>query len=688
MKNTELFSELISRALSLGAHKASVIETKEILTDKAFRDMCASNACGMYGKCYMCPPDVGDIDALISEIENYKYALVYQTITELEDSFDFEGMIEAKKRTYPLAQSLRYAFADMNIFSVMHLGAGGCGVCDECAKRQGEPCRFPERAMPSLEAYGINVSALAKSAGMKYINGQNTVTYFGAVLFSLDDLDEEITVSVNGESRSVLRGLTLSEIVKGEKPCGGHGKCGKCKVVARGRLSDPCEDEIKLLKADELDSGVRLACLTYALGDCEIQTLERKGVERIVTDGALPEIELAPAFENYGVAIDVGTTTLAARLYDKRAKLLSESSCINPQEAWGADVISRIEAALDGHARELAVAIRTAIDEIINELADAANIDSKEIDGVVITGNTVMLSLLAEQSVEPFSHAPFDAQRLFGEVVFAKALELTNFNEETAVYLAPCISAFVGADTTCAIMATELYRDNGAMLVDIGTNGEIALWNNGRCAVCSTAAGPAFEGVGISMGMRGAEGAIDKVSLQNGELYAHVLGNVVPRGICGSGLVDAVACMLDIGVIGDDGYLEDDEFNVAEPVSLTPRDVRMLQLAKSAICAGIITLSECDSLDLSKISRLYVAGGFGSYLSRENAAKIGLIPRQLSEKMIAVGNAALGGASVLLLDKNARNKAEYLAKNAVTVDLSSNPVFSENYMNAMLLSEI
>ena len=127
-----------------------------------------------------------DIDELMAEVANYGYALVYQTVSELEDSFDFEGMVEAKKRTYPLAQSMREIFKNCGIKKVLHLGAGGCGVCKSCAKQTGEPCRFPEKAMPSLEAYGVNVSALAKSAGMKYINGQNTVTYFGAVLFSLD----------------------------------------------------------------------------------------------------------------------------------------------------------------------------------------------------------------------------------------------------------------------------------------------------------------------------------------------------------------------------------------------------------------------------------------------------------------------------------------------------------------------
>ena len=183
MRN-ETFQELISEALTLGAFKASVIEANKIVSDRAFRDMCAANSCGMYGRCYTCPPDVGDIDALMAELKNYDYALVYQTVSELEDSFDFEGMVAAKKRTYPIAQGLRKSFADRNIANVLHLGAGGCGVCESCAKQTGEPCRFPHLALASLEAYGVNVSQLAEVSDMKYINGQNTVTYFGAVLFS------------------------------------------------------------------------------------------------------------------------------------------------------------------------------------------------------------------------------------------------------------------------------------------------------------------------------------------------------------------------------------------------------------------------------------------------------------------------------------------------------------------------
>ena len=187
MENKDvLFEELSALPIALGAYKASVIEAKAIETDTAFRDMCIANSCGVCGKCWMCPPDVGNIEDLMQQIQEYDYALVYQTVTALEDSFDFEGMVAAKRQMPRITLQLRKELDQKVKFSkVLHLGVGGCGVCEVCSKRTSEPCRFPHLAIPSLEAYGVNVSKLAATASMKYINGQNTVTYFGAVLFSL-----------------------------------------------------------------------------------------------------------------------------------------------------------------------------------------------------------------------------------------------------------------------------------------------------------------------------------------------------------------------------------------------------------------------------------------------------------------------------------------------------------------------
>ena len=186
MENNQFFFDKIALdTKALGSDNAKVIRTNQIVLDPVFRQICASNSCGMYGKCWMCPPDVGDADELMNEVGTYDYALVYQKIGTLEDSFDFEGMINAKREFYGLTKKVKKLFDSQKLSKILHLGAGGCGVCEVCAKKSAEPCRFPNLATPSLEAYCINVSKLAQSADMKYINGQNTVTYFGAVLFSL-----------------------------------------------------------------------------------------------------------------------------------------------------------------------------------------------------------------------------------------------------------------------------------------------------------------------------------------------------------------------------------------------------------------------------------------------------------------------------------------------------------------------
>lgn len=498
-----------------------------------------------------------------------------------------------------------------------------------------------------------------------------------------------ISVNLNGKKIIAELGALLSDITGGEKPCGGHGRCGKCKVIARGALSELTDTEKKLLSPEEIADGIRLACITRALGDCEIFTSNRGEASQIVTGGVISNVELKPAFSQYGVAIDIGTTTLAARLYDTEGNVLADAARLNPQIEWGADVISRIEASLSEKTSELSGAIRKAIDEMVVELAYAAKISSEQIDAVSVTGNTVMLCLLTEESVEPLSHAPFDAKRLFGETLWAKALCLESLKPEAEIYLPNCISAFVGADTSCAIISTGLCESGRvSMLADIGTNGEMAIWNGKELTVCSTAAGPAFEGVGISMGMRGAEGAIDRVALENGELNAHVIGGTAAKGICGSGLIDAVACMLDMEIIDETGFLEDDEITVLTPVTLTQNDIRMVQLAKSAICAGILTLLDTEGLSVSNVESVYIAGGFGHYLNMKNAEKIGLLPPDVHTKVNVVGNAALDGASMLLLNKNLRLECKKIAQSATTLNLSANKVFSDRYVMGMMFGEI
>ena len=498
-------------------------------------------------------------------------------------------------------------------------------------------------------------------------------------------MKQQFTVTLNGKPMLAVQGMMLSEVVRGEMPCGGHGKCGKCKVIATGALSPLSDAERAHLSEAELARGVRLACLTSVEGDCTVLTDTEEKKKQIVTDGDLPNFDLKPTFSHYGAAIDIGTTTLAAALYDREGKRIASHSELNPQAAWGADVITRIEADLRGEGAMLTNAIRQALNEMLGALAEAAGIRSEEIDGVVITGNTVMLYLLSGVSTSPLSRAPFRADCLFGQTVVAETLKLSKLNADTPVHLPACISAFVGADITCAILSTGLTKKTRpAVLVDIGTNGEIALWKDQRLTVCSTAAGPAFEGVGISMGMNAREGAIDRVTLENGSLQAHVIGEGTPIGICGSGLVDAIACLLETEELDPSGYLEDEEITVKEPVIFTQKDIRMVQLAKSAICAGITTLIRNAKASSEELSELCVAGGFGRYLNMENAGRIGLLPSALVPVTKTVGNAALSGASMLLLNEDFRDLTVQMSRSGDTLELATNPIFMEEYTNGML----
>ena len=512
----------------------------------------------------------------------------------------------------------------------------------------------------------------------------------------MEESKKTVKVLLNGTPLTCPAGTVLGDLMQshghGHMPCGGHGKCGKCRVTVKatvtGAVTPPTEDEQRALTPDELAQGIRLACRTAVLGDCTVTTAEQ-GRGQIVTHGAFPpsmqEKEISPLWSGCGVAMDIGTTTLVARLYDGKGQLLSETSRLNPQSAWGADVISRMESAMAGNAVKIAQITRRALDGMLAELADTAHAETADIQAVVITGNTVMLHLLTETDVEPLTHAPFAAERLFGETLTARELGLTALLPDTAVYLPPCIAAFVGADTVTATLASDLMENAAtALLCDIGTNGEMVLWHEGTLYACSTAAGPAFEGAGISMGMSGRTGAIDRVWVQDGTIQAHVIGEGDPVGLCGSSLVDAVAALLDTEALDETGYLEDDPAVISAPVTLTQEDVRAVQLAKSAIHAGMRTLIHTAQLSCDGVNTLYIAGGFGSYLDVQNAGKIGLLPEELTHRVTVLGNAALTGASMLLLRDDLRPVCERLARETKIVELATSPVFVSEYMERMI----
>ena len=490
-------------------------------------------------------------------------------------------------------------------------------------------------------------------------------------------------LTVNGKKIQAECGQKLSAYLHTHAPCGGKGKCGKCKVIAKSGLSPMTEREKSFLTDEEIAQGVRLACMAEVVSDGEIYTLEG-GESVIATDGVQAEYSLHTRIKQYGMAVDIGTTTVVVGVYDGQGTLVGQKGFVNPQTLYGADVISRIEKSLSGAGNVLQTSIVTAIEEAVTEVCAQAKIDEKQIDSAVITGNTAMLYLLTNTAVDGLARMPFSLIRPFGETVQAQDLGFTRLASHMQIYLPPCISPFLGADMVCALLVTGYWkRHDTFVLADVGTNGEMALFHNGKGYACSTAAGPAFEGAGLSCGMRGETGAIERVSVRNGKLEISVIGNQLPKGICGSGVVDSVACLLEVGVLEETGYLEEDA-ELADGVRLTRKDIRAVQLAKGAIYGGIRTLLKTVGVHEEDVQEFLLAGGFGGFLNIENAGKIRLFPQKWVPCTRILGNAAYNGAVALLLDGRMRAHCNEIIAQIQVVDLSANPSFVEEYAEGML----
>lgn len=455
-----------------------------------------------------------------------------------------------------------------------------------------------------------------------------------------------------------------------DNPCGGRGTCGKCAVKLCGEVSEPNPAEQK--------AGTRLSCQAMLLGNAEVWLADTQE-NRIEVSSDELRIE-KPMGDGIGGALDIGTTTIVLKLYDlKTGKVLSTAARMNPQRSIAADVMGRIGAALDGKGELLKTQIQDAIAQMRTEACTLAGIAEKAVEVMVIAGNTTMLYLLTGRNPDCLSHAPFEADTLYGEEA-----ELLGMR----VYYPRCMNAFVGADITCAVLASGMYqREETSLLCDIGTNGEIALWKDGKLYATSTAAGPAFEGAGISCGCGSVNGAIDRVWVENGEVCVHTIGEAPAVGVCGSGLIDAIAAFLETEQIDETGASDDDFLPLKDEIGLIPKDVRAVQLAKAAIAAGIQTLLETAQVDLQEIQTLYIAGGFGSHLNVASAAAIGLIPAAVQDRVKVIGNASLTGAVAMLLNTQQKEIGQKLAGSAQHVNLGGNPQFNQNYMEQMLFGD-
>lgn len=482
---------------------------------------------------------------------------------------------------------------------------------------------------------------------------------------------------------TILAALQASGITAPEAPCGGNGTCKKCLVRVDGR-------EV-------------LACQTDVTGDCTVIIPVQTDGAVIASSGAAAEFPLSPV-EGVGAAVDIGTTTVVTHLYDlKTGTLLDTRSGVNRQRTFGADVISRIQYANESESGlgRMEDAIHSQLRGFLEELCTESGHCLEELICVTIAANTVMEHIFAGLSPTSIAVAPFTPLSLFGTWEKGNKLGLP---DHTKVYLAPAVAGYVGGDITAGILASGAYKSEQPVLfLDIGTNGEMVLGNvkNGFIC-CATAAGPAFEGAAISQGMSATHGAISAVEWVDDKLKLNVLGNGKAIGICGSGLVDALAVMLELGAVDETGrLLPPDEtsktalpyvaensvgvvFRLTDEVCITEGDIRQLQLAKAAIAAGIATMLDEADLSEDDVAHLYLAGGFGNYIRKESAAAIGLLPASMLERIIPVGNTAGQGAAAVLLSQNAHDILDTLAQQLRYIELSGHKKFNDSYIEHML----
>jgi uncharacterized 2Fe-2S/4Fe-4S cluster protein (DUF4445 family) len=467
-----------------------------------------------------------------------------------------------------------------------------------------------------------------------------------------------------GETVAAEAGTPLREILFAygvEFPCGGESRCKRCRVrVFEGHLESASSASI--LTPREFAEGWRLACRSSVNGDVTLEIGQWES--SVLSDDSAFQFTPRPGL---GIAIDLGTTTLVAQLVDlETASVLGVRTALNPQARHGADVMTRVQFALSEAGRdELRMLIRSELGRMVAELI-AGRARPKII---VVAGNTVMQHLFCGCDVSPLAHAPF-------EPVQMDAVEFAEWG--TTVRFLPNLGGFVGSDILAGIVATRMHHsDELVALVDLGTNGEIVIGNRERLLCTSTAVGPAFEGGRISCGMRAATGAICSVTRDGGLLRCRVLGGGPARGICGSGLVDAVACGLDSGEIRCNGRISQ-PIQLVDELQLTQQDVRQVQLAKGAIAGGMRVLLRRWGATAEDVSAVYLAGAFGNYINVTSARRIGLL--EFPDDVIQpAGNTALLGAKRLLFEEacgDVRQRVQHVA-------LGSDADFQEEYVDAM-----
>ena len=570
-------------------------------------------------------------------------------------------------------------------------GEGTCGKCRVVVRRGACPANAVEQQRFTVDelAQGWRLACQSSAGGPSSVEVPDT---------SLLASYHKILVHAETEAPLAADAAVGKQYVELVAPDRAHDEPDLARLQ---RAIGPVEADLELLR--QLPARLREA--------------QFRGTA-VVADGELLDFEPGNTVaECCGAAFDVGTTTLVGMLVDLgTGQQRAVASRLNPQTGFGDDVLSRILHASQSPRglEELHDAVIAAVNQMLDEMAAQAGVDRARIYELVFSGNTTMQHLLLGIDPRHLGEVPFVPATADRVLVRAARLGL-GVHPRARAYVMPVIGGFVGGDTVSGILATELAQAAGpTLLVDIGTNGEIVLSAGGQLAAASTAAGPAFEGARISHGMRGSTGAIEKV-IVDGQLRVNVIGDVAPIGLCGSALIDLAAELLRHGVLSSEGRLRgpherppevlpdlrdrvvmhnghtafvlasEGDSGTGRPILVTQRDFRELQLASGAIRAGIGILLKRAGLKPADLEGVLVAGGFGNFIRRSNAQRIGLLPPEIARHRIRYqGNTSLAGARLVTISQQARRLAEELARQTRHVDLSSDPDFRWAFAEAMI----
>lgn len=507
--------------------------------------------------------------------------------------------------------------------------------------------------------------------------------------------------------------------------CGGVGTCGDCRVRFLTDAPPPGPEDFAVLGTSLVDDGWRLSCQVIPSADChiEIEKLAARADIRVLTESSAvarstpDEVGPEPA-SGYGVAVDVGTTTTVCYLLDLAThRQLDVAAFANPQIRFGADVITRIVYAHEGETQldELQRCLVSRIEHGVLAMFRRHGVEASELARMTAVGNSTMMHLL--WGVDPWSLgvAPFQPRFTEAEPRPGSALGFRELSD-VVVELLPGIGGQLGSDTVAGLLALELDETSKPTLVlDLGTNGEIALLGPRGTIACSCAAGPAFEGVHISCGTAAVPGAIEHVDVQAGALRVSTIDGADPIGLCGSGLADAISVLLRCGLLRPNGRLLAGAESPAEAprelawrlyeadgqrafalhrnagsqsISLTQGDIRQLQLAKSAFRTGVEYLLDEMGLDAAAVERVYVGGGFGSHLRVASLIDLGVLPAALRGRVKAVGNIAGMGAQIALGSQAARDRARRIGREVEGLALERWPKFSDQFAEQLFFPEV